>query len=117
MSKSDDKSESDDRSKCDEKSGWKEWTDLDSLHGELIARELNDRVDKEVEHFDVVHNRNVFDAVADFFFDPTPPECSHPGCDAERFLAEEDPAESESWWERWFRRSGDGNDGESGSSD
>jgi len=111
MSKSDEKPES------DEKSGWREWTDLDELHGEMIARELNDRVRNEVVHFEVVHSRNPFDAVVDWLLGSEPPECTHPGCDAERFLDEEDSAESESWWEKWFRRSGDGNDGESGSSD
>ncbi len=129
MSKSDEKPES------DEKSGGREWTEVDNLYGEWIARDLHDRISAEGEHFSYAHQRKLFDPLADFLLG-APPECTHPGCEAERFL-EEDAAgsfvddddhaaedaerffaeETESWWQRWFRSSGGGDDGESGSSD
>jgi hypothetical protein len=58
----------------------------------------------------------VFDAVAEYFMGTEPPECDHPGCIGKQF-EEQEAEQSESWWEKWFRSSDNGDDGESGSSD
>lgn len=96
--------------------GPREWTELDSLYGEWIARDVEKRVRENVEHYNNAHNRSPLDDVADFLFGgSTKEECINPRCPA---FEEDDDAPAESWWERWFRSPGEGNDdGESGSSD
>lgn len=107
---------SDPDDKSDDDAEGREWTALDDLYGEWIARDLHDRVSEETEHYRRAHNRGTLDAVADFLFGTdSAEECINPRCDAERFEAE-DSGELESWWERWFRGPGS-DDGESGSSD
>jgi hypothetical protein len=108
---------SDPDEKPDDKSAGREWTDLDDLYGEWIARDVQDHVDEASEHYRRVHNRGAIDAVTDFLFaSSSAEECNNPQCDVERF-EEGGLAESESWWQRWFRSSNSSNDGESGSSD
>src|SRR5262245_59744862 len=88
-----------------------EWTVLDDLYGEWIARDLDEKAQEEGEHFRRAHSRDPIDGILHSVFG-TMEECINPRCDAERF-SEENETQSESFWERWFRKSGNGNDGES----
>lgn len=94
---------------------WREFTDLDILQGEWIARDLERRVQEDVDHYDAAHNHGPLKAIADFLVGNEPEECIDPRCDAETFNEQEEA--SESWWQRWLRGSGDGGEGSSGSSD
>ncbi len=106
---------SDPDDKADDKSAGREWTELDDLYGEWIARDVRDRVDEASEHYRRAHHRGAIDAVTDFLFGSnSDEECNNPRCDVPEFDAED---RQESWWERWFRGSNSGDDGDSGSSD
>ena len=123
---------------------WREFTDIDRLHGELIARDLERRAHERSAHFRSAHNRSWLDGVTDWLSGTQASECNDPAvCGYNRYL-EWDEVERErqaeeswwarrrrhhedrrtlahmtrgSWWERWFGRSDTRYDGESGSSD
>ncbi len=98
----------------DDESAGREWAELDELYGEWIARDVNDRLQERSEHYRHAHHRTLLDSVTDFLNGSnSAEECNNPRCDVPAFDTEDRQA---SWWERWFRHSGN-DEGSSGSSD
>lgn len=93
-------------SKSDDDQG-REFSDLDAVQGEWIARDVERKAREDVQHFRHAHSRDPIDGIMNTIFG-TSEECIDPRCRSEEqyaeFKAEEDATrQSESWWERWSR--------------
>jgi hypothetical protein len=92
-------------------SKWREWSELDDLYGEWIARDLDQQMEEDKAH-ERLHHPTLIDRVVDHL-SGVERQCDDPTCEAEA-MESADGADSPSWWERWFLSADTGDGGEGG---